>query len=117
MNIELKGKKVARTGTKKGLWFRAVVDGEAQLVFISPTFGISAGDLLIGNAEIGKKSYTTDADGKPLDKPVERYELVDYVSLKDQNTVKEAYAESKKLDKEIAQQYGITMEEVAAFIG
>lgn len=114
MNIKIKGARVATGKNKGNKYITAVIDGNATQITFPNSIPVVANELIVGELEIGKKTYDKNADGTPMEKPFERWEVTSYLSKRDQLEIKKMNAESFKVDNELKAIYNLTEDQVAA---
>lgn len=112
---------VAVGKTKGNKYISVSINDKVEIVTFPNSIAVLSGQPIYGNLEIAQKHYDTDAEGKALPKPFDRWEVVSYTSMATRlkvqteiNQLKKLNAEAANLDKELQKTYDLTDAQVVA---
>lgn len=114
MLVKIKGARIATGKGKGNKYITAVINDKAEQITFPNSIPVTANELIVGELEIGQKTYDKNADNTPMANPFTRWEVTSYLSKKDQLIIKTMNAESFMLDNKLKTDYSLSDAQVSA---
>ena len=120
MKLELKGARAVKSKSGKNVYVRATVNGKPERCFFPNDLGVIKGELLIGQCEIGEQEYVRQEDnielGYKKGDTFKRWDVMNFISRKDQSEVLKIEAEFKAASKSLQVEHKLTDADILAMI-